>query len=42
MEWMVSYCYYARICPSQTEEMVEIGALCYSSTLIFRDHLKQL
>jgi hypothetical protein len=23
------------------EEMVTIGALCYSSSLIFRDHLKQ-
>ncbi len=30
-----------RLCPSQNEEMVPIGALCYSNTLIFRDDLKK-
>jgi len=40
-KWLHSYQYYTRICPSQVEEMVKIGALCYSSTFIFRDHLKQ-
>jgi hypothetical protein len=38
---MDSYRYYAHIFPSQMEEMVKIGALSYSSTFIFRDHLKQ-
>jgi hypothetical protein len=40
-EWLNSYQYYARIHPSQSKEMVKIGALCYISTLTFRKHLKQ-
>ncbi len=40
-EWLNSYQYYARICPSQSEQMVKIRALCYSSTFLFREHLKQ-
>ena len=40
-EWLESYRYYIKICPSQAEEMVKIGLLCYGSTFIFRDHLKQ-
>jgi hypothetical protein len=34
-KWLESYHYYARICPSQNEEMVKIGALVYSSIFIF-------
>jgi hypothetical protein len=30
-----------KICPSPSEEMVKIGILCYGSTFMFRDDLKQ-
>jgi len=40
-EWLDSYHYYTRSCLSQSEEMIKIGALVYSSIFIFRDHLKQ-
>jgi hypothetical protein len=40
-EWLDTYRYFLKLCPSQNEEMVQIGALCYSSVLMFRDDLKQ-
>jgi hypothetical protein len=40
-EWLETHRYYIKICPSQAEEMVKIGILCYGSIFIFRDHLKQ-
>jgi hypothetical protein len=40
-EWLDTHQYFLKPCPSQTEEMIQIGALCYSSTLIFWDDLKQ-
>lgn len=40
-EWLDSYRYYLRIHPSQNEEMIQTGALCYSSVFIFCDQLKQ-
>jgi hypothetical protein len=32
--------YFLRMCPSNAEEMVKIGMLCYSSIFMFRDDLK--
>jgi hypothetical protein len=40
-EWLDSHKYFAKVCPSQSKEMVKIGVLCYGSTLIFREDLKQ-
>jgi hypothetical protein len=41
-EWQDSHRYFMRLCPSNTEEMVKIGMLCYNSSIfIFRDDLKQ-
>lgn len=40
-KWLDSYCYFMRLCPSQTKEMVQIGALCYSSLFMFCEDLKQ-
>jgi hypothetical protein len=40
-EWLDSYHYFMRLCPSQNEEMVQIGALCYGSIFLFREDLKQ-
>jgi len=40
-EWLDTYQYFVKTCASQTEEMIQIGALCYSSTLTFWDDLKQ-
>jgi len=41
MEWLDSYNYFMKPWISQVEEMVPIGALCYSSILMFRDDLKR-
>lgn len=40
-EWLDTYQYFVKTSPSQSEEMIQIGALCYSSTLTFWDDLKQ-
>jgi hypothetical protein len=40
-EWLDSHRYFMKLCPSQAEEMVTIGILCYSSIFSFRDNLKQ-
>ncbi len=40
-EWLDSHRYFMRLCPSNAEEMVKIGMLCYSSIFIFRDDPKQ-
>jgi hypothetical protein len=40
-EWLDTYKYFLKLCPSQMEEMVQIGALCYSTILMFRDDPKQ-
>jgi len=36
-----SYNYYIKLCPRQTEEIIQVGALCYSSVFLFRDDLKK-
>jgi hypothetical protein len=40
-EWLEYNRYYMKLCPNQEEEMVQIGALCFSSIFIYRDDLKQ-
>jgi len=40
-EWLDSYNYYIKLCPRQTEEIIQVGALCYSSVFLFRDDLKK-
>jgi hypothetical protein len=40
IEWLDTYLYSVKLCPSQTEEMAVVGALCYGSTWIFREDLK--
>jgi len=40
-EWLDSYRYFIRPCPSQAEEMVKVGVSCYSSIFLFREDLKQ-
>ncbi len=40
-EWLDLHLYYMKSCPSQSEEMVNIGVLCYSSIFTFHDDLKQ-
>ncbi len=39
-EWLDSNRYYLKACSSNSEEMVPIGALCFSSIYINRDDLK--
>lgn len=39
-EWLDTYQYATKICQSQSEEMVAVGALCYGSTWIYREDLK--
>lgn len=40
LEWLDSHRYYIKLSPSQTEEMVQIGALLFSSVYIYRADLK--
>ncbi len=40
LEWLDSYRYYIKLSPSQTEEMIQIGALLFSSIYIYRSDLK--
>jgi hypothetical protein len=40
-KWLDSHRYNMKLCPSQHEEMINIGVLCYSSIFTFRDDLKQ-
>jgi hypothetical protein len=40
-EWLDSNQYFIKLCPSQEEEMVPLGALCYSNVLIHREDLKE-
>ncbi len=40
-EWLDTYQYSVKKCPSQSEEMSLVGALCYGSTWIYREDLKQ-
>jgi hypothetical protein len=40
-EWLEYNKYYMKLCPSQEEEMVQVGALCFSSIFIYREDLKQ-
>jgi hypothetical protein len=40
-EWLDSHCYSLKMCPSQTEEMVPVGALCFSNLFMHREELKQ-
>lgn len=39
-QWLDTYQYSVKLCPSQTEEMTVIGALCYGSLWIYREDLK--
>ncbi len=39
-QWLDTYQYSVKLCPSQTEEMAIIGALCYGSLWIYREDLK--
>lgn len=40
VEWLDTYNYFIKLCPSQTEEMTQIDALCYSKVFIYREDLK--
>jgi hypothetical protein len=40
MEWLDSHRYYIKLSPSQSEEMVQIGALLFSSIYMYRADLK--
>jgi hypothetical protein len=40
-EWSDTHRHFIKMCPSQSEEMVKIGVLCYGSTFMFWDDLKQ-
>jgi hypothetical protein len=40
-EWLEHNRFYIKLCPSQHEEMVQVGALCFSSIFIYREDLKQ-
>lgn len=40
-EWLDSHRYFMKLCPSNAEEMVKIGLLCYGSIFHFRKDLKQ-
>jgi hypothetical protein len=39
-EWLDTYKYSIKLCPSQSEKMTQIGALCYSNIFMYRDDLK--
>jgi hypothetical protein len=39
IEWLEGNRYYIKLCPSQNEEMVQIGALCFSSIYSYREDL---
>jgi len=36
-EWLNSHCYFMKLCPSQSDEMANIGVLFCSSIFSFRD-----
>ena len=40
-QWLDTYQYSVKLCPSQTEEMAVIGSLCYGSLWMYREDLKQ-
>jgi hypothetical protein len=40
-EWLDTYNYYIKLCPSQNEEMTQIRALCYSSIFMYREDLME-
>jgi hypothetical protein len=40
VEWLDTYQYSVKKCPSQSEEMSLVGALCYGSTWLYREDLK--
>lgn len=39
-EWLDFHCYSLKLCPSQAEEMVLVGALCFSNLFMHREDLK--
>lgn len=39
-EWLENHRYYLKLCPSQNEEMIQIGALCYSNIFMYREDLE--
>jgi hypothetical protein len=39
-QWLDTYQYSVKLCPSQAEEMAVIGALCYGSLWMYREDLK--
>jgi hypothetical protein len=40
-EWLDSNNYFIKLCPSQEEEMIPLGALCYRNVLMHREDLKE-
>jgi len=40
-EWLDSNSYFIKLCPSQDEEMIPLGALCYSNVLMHREDFKE-
>jgi hypothetical protein len=40
-EWLDLHCYSLKLCPSQTKEMVPVGALCFSNLFMHRKELKR-
>jgi hypothetical protein len=40
-KWLDVHWYHMKLCPSQSEEMTPLVALCYSNILMHRDDLKQ-
>jgi hypothetical protein len=40
MEWLDKNRYYIKRCPSQNEEMIQVGALCISSPYMYREDLR--
>jgi len=39
-EWLDLHCYSLKLCPSQTEEIVPVGALCFGNLFMHREELK--
>jgi hypothetical protein len=39
-EWLDTYNYYIKLFPSQTKEIMKIGAMCYSNLFMYREDLK--
>jgi len=40
IEWLDTYNYFIKLFPSQKEEMIQIGVLCYSNVFMYHEDLK--